>query len=83
MLNDSNLKVLAIGLEEDAEAWQQATASLPNFTNVLGLNKWDNEIGNLYNISATPTYFVLDEDKTIVSKPDTLESLLKIITPEK
>ena len=83
VLNDSNLKVLAIGLEEDAEAWQQATDSLPNFTNVLGLNKWDNEIGNLYNISATPTYFVLDEDKTIVSKPDTLESLLKIITPEK
>jgi protein-disulfide isomerase len=45
----------------------------------LGFGKWDNEIGNSYNVTSTPTYFVLDKDKKIMAKPYDFEALKKIL----
>jgi len=42
---------------------------------VLGLGKWDNEIGNKYGVKETPTYFVLDKAKHIIDKPYDFEAL--------
>jgi len=73
-------KVIAIGLEDNAENWKKEALRYPEFINVLGLNKWKNKIAKSYNISATPTYFVLDKDKKIIAKPydfEVLEALLE------
>ena len=74
-LNENKLQVIAIGLENDDKAWAETIKNYPSFIHVLGLGKWDNEIGNAYDIKATPTYFVLDKNKHIVAKPDDFESL--------
>lgn len=71
----ANVKVIAIGLEDDNKAWNEKIKSFPEFINVLGLGKWDNEIGNKYGVKETPTYFVLDRDKRIIDKPEDFESL--------
>ena len=70
-----NLKVIAFGLEDTAENWQKEIAKFPSFMHVLGLEKWDNPIANSYNVKATPSYFVLDKNKTIIAKPGQLEDL--------
>ena len=70
-----NTKVIAIGIEDDAENWQKAIENYPDFIHVLGLQKWDNEIVKAYNIDATPSFIVLDKDKTIIAKPFDLEAL--------
>ncbi|KAB8155901.1 redoxin domain-containing protein [Kordia sp. TARA_039_SRF] len=63
------LKVIAIGLEDERESWANESSFYPEFIHILGLDKWDNEIGNLYDVSSTPTFFVLDKDKRIIAKP--------------
>ena len=64
-----NLKVIAIGLEEEVEGWQKAISEYTDFIHVLGLGKWDNPISKTYGVTATPTYVLLDKDKTIIAKP--------------
>jgi hypothetical protein len=68
-------KVIAIGIEDDAENWQKAIENYPDFIHVLGLKKWDNDIVKAYNIDATPSFILLDKDKTIIAKPFDLEAL--------
>ena len=74
-----NLKVIAIGLEEEAEGWQKAVSEYPDFIHVLGLGKWNNPISNAYGVGATPTYVLLDSNKTIIAKPYEYKDLEKVI----
>jgi len=74
-----NTKVIAIGIEDDAENWQKEIKNYPNFIHVLGLEKWNNAVVKAYNINATPSYILLDKDKTIIAKPYDLEALKEAI----
>lgn len=69
------LKVIAVGLEDDRASWANETSFYPNFIHILGLGKWDNEIGNTYDVTATPTFFILDKDKRIIGKPYDVKEL--------
>lgn len=69
------VKVLAIGLEEEPNKWKDLTYSYPEFIHVYGKGKWDNEIGNDYGVTATPTYFILDKGKHIIEKPEDIEAV--------
>lgn len=76
---EGKFKVIAVGLEDEKYDWQNTILQMPEFTHVLGLGKWENEIGNTYDVSSTPTYFVLDKDKKIIARPETYEALLEVI----
>lgn len=69
------LKVIAIGLEDSQNNWKKLIPTYPEFVHVLGLGKWTNKLAVLYNINATPTYFVLDKDKKIIAKPSDIIEL--------
>ena len=72
-----SVKVIAIGLEEEPYRWKDMTYDFPDFYHVYGEGKWDNEIGNNYNVTATPTYYVLDANKKISDKPEDIVALKK------
>ena len=72
----TNVKVIAVALEEDAIEFKNQIKSMPNWINVLGLDKWENEFARSYDVNATPSYFVLDSDKKILAKPDTFEDVI-------
>ncbi|AXG68532.1 thiol-disulfide oxidoreductase [Kordia sp. SMS9] len=74
--------VIAIGLEDERESWANESSFYPDFIHVLGLQKWDNEIGNLYDVSATPTFFILDKDKRIIGKPYDVKELKEFYMEE-
>tara|TARA_R110002096_G_scaffold49384_6_gene130457 strand:- start:166 stop:1497 length:1332 start_codon:yes stop_codon:yes gene_type:complete len=69
------VKVIAIGLEDEPNEWKTLTKKYTEFIHVYGKGKWDNEIGNNYGVTATPSYFVLDKDKKIIAKPENFEAL--------
>ena len=71
------IKVMAIALEDEPNSWEVLKKKYPEFIHVYGKGKWDNEIGNNYGVTATPTYFVLDKDKKIVNKPEDFDDLKK------
>jgi thiol-disulfide isomerase/thioredoxin len=77
---ECDLIILAIGLEHYSPIWKREILNYPDFIHVLGLGKWQNEIGRSYNITTTPTYFVLDANKKIIAKPADLEALKKVLS---
>lgn len=72
----NNVYVIAYALENDDLGFKAHTQNLTNWTHILGLGKWDNPTAVEFGIVATPTYFILDSDKKIVSKPYDLEELM-------
>lgn len=68
-LEKDKVKVIAIGLEDEPYRWKDLTYTYSEFIHVYGEGKWDNKIGDDYGVTATPTYFILDKDKKIISKP--------------
>jgi len=76
------LQIIAIGLEDEPYRWKDKTYELSNFLHVYGEGRWENEIGNAYGVTATPTYFVLDANKKIIDKPVDFEAF-KIFNNEK
>lgn len=70
-----SIKVIAFGVEEDAEMWNQEIKKYPKFLHVYGSGKWDNETVKAYGINATPSYVILDSDKNIVAKPFDIAAL--------
>lgn len=73
--NKPNVKVIAIGLEDDNATWKNAIKQYPEFIQVLGLGRWDNPISKDYGITSTPTYFLLNQKKEIIAKPYDVEAL--------
>ncbi|WP_100613811.1 TlpA family protein disulfide reductase [Confluentibacter citreus] len=69
------LKVIAIGLEGEANNWSDTITKFPDFINVFGEGKWENVIGDDYGVTATPTYFILNKDKEIIARPDDVVAL--------
>lgn len=67
---EGKLKVIAIGLEGEANNWKDTIIKFPDFIHVFGEGKWDNTIGDDYGVTATPTYFILNKDKEIIARPD-------------
>jgi thiol-disulfide isomerase/thioredoxin len=79
-LETGKFQVVAVGLEDDSVHWKKEILKYPEFIHVLGLGKWQNKIGKRYNVSATPTYYILDMDKKIIGKPNDYEALKKFIS---
>lgn len=73
--NSKDMKVIAFGVEDQKEDWQKTIPQFPNFIHVLGLEQWNNPIVRAYGIQSTPSYFILDKDKNIITKPKDLEAL--------
>ena len=77
-----NIKVVAFGLEDNRSTWDKEIKNFPDFIHGIGLNKWENPIVETYSIAATPTYFLLDSEKTIVAKPYDFEALQAYLNKE-
>ena len=68
--NTSQLEIIGISIDTDAESWKQALNGYQfNWINIAELKGWDGPIVEQYGIAATPTFFVLDENKKIIAKP--------------
>lgn len=76
----NTIDVIAIGLESEPESWTEKIKEYKNITHVYGENKWDNIIGNAYNVKATPTFYILDKNKNIIAKPYDVAALIKYFT---
>ncbi len=70
-----NIKVVAVGLEDEKESWEAMTNEYTEFINIMDLDKWSSQKVKDYGITAIPTYFVLDSEKKILAKPEDFDEL--------
>lgn len=77
LANNPNVKVVAISLDDDAVAYQNASAIFPNFITYCDFKKWSSAPVEDYYIAATPTFLLLDNNKNIIDKYATYESVLE------
>ena len=75
MLDKTNVQVINIGLENSNVEFEKYAEKFEKWISVLGLEKWENSIAKNYNIVSTPTYFILNEAKTIIEKPEHIEDV--------
>lgn len=76
---NTSIKVIAIGLEDDITSWEIESKKLDNFTHAIALGKWESEYAKLYDIHATPTYYILDADKRIIAKPESDKDVVEFL----
>ena len=74
------LEILAISLDEDILQWSKVIADGNyNWLNYSEFRKWESPTARAYNVHATPVMFLLDKDKKIIAKPETLQQLTKFL----
>jgi thiol-disulfide isomerase/thioredoxin len=79
----SSTKVLAIGLEDDDVTWKKESAKLPNFIHGIALGKWESPYADIYDIHQTPTFYILDNEKRIIARPEDYIGVVKFLKEKK
>lgn len=77
-----NVKVVAVGLEEDDTYWNLEKEKLPNFEHAIALGKWESDYAHLFGIQQTPTYFILDRNKRFVAHPENDKEVVAFLDQE-
>ncbi|MCK4663024.1 MAG: redoxin domain-containing protein [Bacteroidales bacterium] len=76
--SQKKLEVIAISLDTNKNAFSDAIAEGDyNWINYTDLQGWEGNIATLYSIYATPTMFLLNNEKKIIAKPITIKELEK------
>lgn len=65
---DRGVEVVYFGIDVDAKEFEQAFGSSPWVT-YTDLKGWDSPVVKEYCLFATPTYYLLDSDRTILLRP--------------
>ena len=74
-----DVKVIAVGLEDDKLTWSVESDKLKNFDHAIALGKWESDYAELYDINSTPTYFILDKNKRILVKPESDKDVISFL----
>ncbi|WP_047246561.1 TlpA disulfide reductase family protein [Maribacter thermophilus] len=73
------VKVVAVGLEDSTENWQATIPRLSDFHHAIALGKWESEYAKTFAIQKTPTYFILDNNKRFIAKPESAEEVIDFL----
>lgn len=75
-LKSKNIQVIALSLDVDKDSYTKKIAAFP-WINDSELKGWNSSYTETYNVHATPTYFILDSNNKIISKPEHVGDVLE------
>ena len=66
---DKNFTILAVSLDQDAEAWKKAIDKDGlTWTHVSDLQSWNNAVAAMYHVQSIPQNFLIDPNGKIIAK---------------
>jgi len=68
------VEVLFVSLDEDLKAFYQFAAQFP-FISITDLKKWNSPITKDYYVFSTPTMYLLDKNRKIILRPNSLKQM--------
>lgn len=74
-LKDNGLEVVLVSLDDTKESFQHFASSFP-FISTTDYGKWKSKAAKDYNVSSTPSYFILDQNQKLVLRPRNAEHIL-------
>lgn len=77
-LKAQNIEVIALSLDSNLDDFKRKANIYP-WISASELKGWYSSYGETYNINATPTYFILDADNKIISKPNHVADVLEYL----
>lgn len=75
-LKAKNVQIVGLSLDTDKNSYTNRIAAFP-WINDSELRGWNSSYTETYNVHATPTYFILDANNKIISKPDHVGDVLE------
>lgn len=73
-----NIQIIGLSLDTDKDSYTKKITAFP-WINDSELKGWNSSYADTYNIHATPTYFILDANNKIISKPDHVGDVLSYL----
>ncbi len=75
--NTKSINIVTISLDKEEKLWKEflKQKNMGSWLNTSELKGWQGEVPKMYNIFATPSMFILDGDKKIVSQLKSSEEL--------
>lgn len=79
--NKREFEIVAVSIDESRNEVDAAVEKngYSSWVNIAELQGWDGRIVEEYGISATPTIFILDKNKTIIGKPGNIDELKEML----
>jgi thioredoxin-related protein len=81
------LQCIYFSLDSDYEEWIRSQRDVPiNWLSLSELKGWDSKSAHIFQVHKTPTFYILDQESIIISKPKTMDDLkkeIKILTQKK
>jgi len=77
--NKNNIKVIAIGLDEDEKQWEITIQKFVGWQHLRAPEKWQNDIVKLYGVVATPSIFIINSDNKIQKKVNNINDFINEI----
>ncbi|WP_292008529.1 TlpA disulfide reductase family protein [Chryseobacterium sp.] len=75
-LKAKNVQIVGLSLDVDKSSYINRIKAFP-WINDSELKGWNSSYADTYNVHATPTYFILDANNKIISKPDHVGDVLE------
>lgn len=72
--NQSGIEVVLVSLDEDKDSFHEFVKDFP-FISTCDYQKWKGKIVNDYYVFSTPTMFLLDSDRKIVLRPNSVKQM--------
>ncbi|MCK9616254.1 MAG: redoxin domain-containing protein [Lentimicrobiaceae bacterium] len=76
----AKFQIITVSIDTDESAYKKAIQNFKGkWIHLFDGKGWDGKIVSNYDVFATPTMFLLDNNKTILAKPITYEELIKAL----
>lgn len=74
-LKAKNIQIIGLSLDSDKDSYTKKIVAFP-WINDSELRGWNSSYAETYNVHATPSYFILDANNKIISKPEHVGDVL-------
>jgi thiol-disulfide isomerase/thioredoxin len=72
-----DIQVIYFSLDEDVNNWLTSQKNMPdNWLSLSELKGWDSKATGIFQIHKTPSFYLLDKESKIISKPKSVEELI-------
>lgn len=77
-LKAKNIEIIGLSLDSDKNSYENKAKNYPWISD-SELKGWYSSSSELYNVHATPSYFILDSQNKIIDKPDHVADVLQFL----